>query len=321
MHHTYLIGILCLLIIIFVYHMRLNNGKTPTKTILNSTNNAGFVKPEHNLSFLLHNLSSGDKITLEGECEINYYTEHTTPTLLKFEIKKIMNHILNKIHDISHDTFSIDDILNIYEQIDIYGNKRYIIDSRILNVTSYYTIRLIFDIVVYNSDIYINYIHINTASSSNLINRYDRVDKQNGAAILDNVDTFGDGIRNILDGFYIPNFNVVGIEDDSNYKIDNVLTLNSMSKFYFPSSVNNSSIKSLEEKNLDGLVKMYVPQDISNIESVNFCNKETNEWNHQGYNLKNNKECPFQNNQTTSVFNRPYNRPGVLFNRSGINIH
>ena len=126
MHHTYLIGILCLLIIIFVYHMILNNGKTPTKTILNSTNNAGFVKPEHNLSFLLHNLSSGDKITLEGPCE-KIITLLLTPTLLKFEIKKIMNHILNKIHDISHDTFSIDDILNIYEQIDIYGNKRFLL--------------------------------------------------------------------------------------------------------------------------------------------------------------------------------------------------
>ncbi len=63
---------------------------------------------------------------------------------------------------------------------------------------------------------------------------------------------------------------------------------------------------------------MYVPSDISNIESANFCNKETNNWNSSAYNFTNNNECLFQNNQTTSVFNRPYSGPGVLFDRSGI---
>ena len=318
------IGII-LLILVIIFFMNKSQLHRDNHMIQNTHieyNEPNFVKPEHKLYYLLHKISNGDKINLEGECEINLYTQYTLPAQLKTKITNLVNHIFEKLYMISSTLYYVQDVNNVYEQIDSYGNKRYITDLTLHAMKGYYSVKLIIDIVLYNNEVYVNYIHVNTSSYNNIINRYDRVTSTN-QGVLDYVDTFNDNVRNLLDDHYSGNYKIIGISPtskDSDYSIENVLSLNSLLKLYLPSTTSSSTSEELQKKGLNSYLEMYFPPEINNIQSPSFCNKYKNNWNTLSTKLDdihiNDTTCLANLQQTTTEYNQPWQGPGLFFDRS-----
>lgn len=315
---NHILGFIIILIIILFYLSLLNNSSPLAHNVNKDVNT--FIKPENKLYYLFHNISSGNKITLKGKCESNYYTEYTIPTELKNYLKKSLTEIFETVHDISKSLFSINHITNVYEQIDKMDNRRYILKTTVTDINEYYTISLIIDLVYYRQQSYINYIHVDTSSNSTLINNYDRMDSNIRMGILDNKDTFSDNIRILLDDHYNSGHNLINVYPDKETNIDGVLSLESFSNYYFPSNMSNDSIKQYEENSLDGLVKSYLPQNITSVQAPSFCNKEDINWDMTGANFSSEKSlnCIMNNNQTIAKYNIPWQGPGLFFDRSGV---
>lgn len=315
---NYILGIVFIIIIILFYLSLLNNSSPLAHTVNKDKNS--FIKPENKLYYLFHNISSGKKLTLKGKCQTNYYTEYTVPTEIKTYLKKSLTEILNTVHDVSKSLFSINQITNVYEQIDSKDNRRYIFKTTITDINEYYTVSLIIDLIYYNKDMYINYIHVDTSSNSTLINYYDRMDSNIRMGILDNKDTFSDNIRILLDEHYNSGYDLINIYPDKEANIDGALSISSFSNYYFPSNMSNDSIKHYEENGLDGLVKSFLPQNITSVESPSFCSKDDINWNMTATNFSSEKSsnCIMNNNQTTAKYNVPWQGPGLFFDRSGV---
>jgi hypothetical protein len=305
-----------ILIAYFFYLAQLHT-VSPLSATVNKDKNS-FIRPENKLYYLLHNISSADKITLKGKCQSNYYTEYTVPTELKTFLKKNLTNILNTVHDISQSMFSVNNITNVYEQIDSSGNCRYIIKTTITDIKEYYTVGVIVDIIYYKQQMYINYIHIDTSSNSTLINNYDRVASNDTLAILDNKDTFSDNIRIILDEHYTTNYDLINVYPEEDTNTDGVLSLDSLANSFFPANMSNESIKQYEDNGLDGLVKGFLPQEITSVVDPSFCNKESLDWGISGTNVSTNSKCIASTNQTIAKYNVPWQGPGLFFDRSGV---
>jgi len=315
---NHILGITTILIVIIFYLSLLKN-PSPLSDTINKDKNS-FIKPENKLYYLFHNISSGKKISLKGKCITNYYTEYTIPTDLKNYLKKSLTEIFETVHDISNSFFSINQITNVYEQIDESDNRRYILKTTITDIKEYYTVSLIVDLVYYNQNMFINYIHIDTSSNSTLINRYDRMDSNIRMGILDNKDTFSDNIRILLDDHYNSGYDLINVYPNKDANVDGVLSISSFSNYYFPSNMSNDSIKNYEENGLDGLVKSFLPQNVTSALAPSFCNKEDINWDMTSSNFSSEKSssCIMNNNQTIAKYNVPWQGPGLFFDRSGI---
>lgn len=315
---NHMLGFTVILIFILFYLSLLKN-PSPLSDTVNKDKNS-FIKPENKLYYLFHNISSGKKIALKGKCQTNYYTEYTLPTDLKVYLKKSLSDIFETIHDVSQTLFSINQITNVYEQIDSSDNRRYILKVTITDINEYYTVSLIVDLAYYNGEMYINYIHVDTSSNSTLINYYDRMDNNIRMGILDNKDTFSDNIRILLDEHYTSGFELINIYPDKEANIDGTLSMNSLSNYYFPSNMSNDSIKQYEDSGLDGLVKSFLPQNITSVQAPSFCNKEDINWDMTGANFSSEKSssCIMNNNQTIAKYNVPWQGPGLFFDRSSV---
>jgi hypothetical protein len=312
--------ILCVtvILIIILFYLSLLTNPSPLSDTVNTDKNS-FIKPENKLYYLFHNISNGKKLSLRGKCLTNYYTEHTLPTELKNYLKRSITEILETIHDVSNSLFSIDRITNVYEQTDNNSNSRYILKTSVTDVNEYYTVSLIVDLIYYNGELYINYIHVDTASNSTLINNYDRMDSNIRMGILDNKDTFTDNIRILLDEHYNSGYELINIYPDKDANVDGTLSINSLSNYYFPANMSNESIKYYENTGLDGLVKSFLPQNITSIQAPSFCNKEDINWNTTGpLSEEHSSSCIMNNNQTIAKYNIPWQGPGLFFDRSGI---
>jgi hypothetical protein len=315
---NHMLGITVILIIILFYLSLLTNPSPLSDTVDKDKNS--FIKPENKLYYLFHNISSGKKLNLKGKCQTNYYTEYTLPTELKVYLKKSITEILETIHDVSNSLFSINQITNVYEQIDSNDNRRYILKTTITDINEYYNVSLIVDLIYYREELYINYIHVDTASNSTLINYYDRMDSNIRMGILDNKDTFSDNIRILLDEHYNSGYDLINIYPDKEAIIDGALSMNSLSNYYFPSNMSNDSIKHYEDSGLDGLVKSFLPQNITSVQAPSFCSKEDINWDMTASNFSSEKSnsCIMNNNQTIAKYNVPWQGPGLFFDRSGV---
>ena len=315
---NHMLGFTVILIFILFYLSLLKN-PSPLSDTINKDKNS-FIKPENKLYYLFHNISSGKKITLKGKCQTNYYTEYTLPTDLKLYLKKSLTDVFETIHDVSQTLFSINQITNVYEQIDSSDNRRYILKVTITDINEYYTVSLIVDLAYYKGEMYINYIHVDTSSNSTLINYYDRMDNNIRMGILDNKDTFSDNIRILLDDHYNSSYELINIYPGKEANIDGALSMNSLSNYYFPSNMSNDSIKHYEESGLDGLVKSFLPQNITSVQAPSFCNKEDIDWDMTGANFSSEKSnsCIMNNNQTIAKYNVPWQGPGLFFDRSSV---
>ena len=310
---NHLLFALITLTVILFYLSQLKN-KSPLADNINKDKNS-FIKPENKLYYLFHNISSGKKLTLRGKCNTNYYTENTLPVELKDYLKKSLTEILDTIHGVSSSLFSINQITNVYEQIDANDNRRYILKTNITDVNEYYTVSIIVDLVYYRKDLYINYIHIDTSSNSTLINNYDRMDSNIRMGILDNKDTFSDNILILLDEHYNHGYDLINVYPDKEATVDGALSINNLSNYYFPSNMTNESINYYEDTGLDGLVKSFLPKNIVSVTNPSFCNKEDINWDRK---LPDEKKCIMNNTQTIATYNVPWEGPGLFFDRSGI---
>ncbi len=315
---NHLIVSMAVLICILFYLSLLTNQSPLAHTVSREKNS--FIKPENKLYYLFHNISSGNKITLKGKCQTNYYTEYTIPTELKSFLKKSLTEILETMHDVSSSLFSVNQITNVYEQIDTNDNRRYIMKTTITDAKEYYTVSLIVDLVYYRGQIYINYIHVDTSSNSTIINQYDRMDSNIRMGILDNKDTFSDNIRILLDEHYNNHYDLVQVYPETDANVDGVLSIQSFANYYFPANMSNESIQQYETNGLDGLVKMFLPHEITSVEAPTFCSKEDIDWDSKAANFSSEKKpsCILNNNQTISKYNIPWQGPGLFFDRSGV---
>ena len=279
---------------------------------------SGHVKPEHLLYDVLQKYSNGDKVTLEGNCNVELYTKYTIDVDMKSKVSALVTDIFKSVYGITHLLFTVQELNNIYEQTDSAGNKRWIIDATLHSVSNHYSVKVIVDIVILNGEMYVNYVNINTASNNNIINRYDT--KYKDRAILNYHDNFTTNIRSLLDTHYKQHYKVIGVTDTKldyrNYDLEKVLSLNSLLKMYLPSNLSASSEQDFTRKGIDGYMEMYFPPDLTTIKSPQFCNKYLNGWEKDSVDLRGNQSCVFDHRTTTTEFNQPINTPGLFFDRS-----
>tara|TARA_Y100000389_G_scaffold188824_2_gene211830 strand:+ start:407 stop:1372 length:966 start_codon:yes stop_codon:yes gene_type:complete len=304
-----------ILIGLIYYYLRLNREHRPINHVKDES---GHVKPEHLLYDVLKQFSSGDKISLEGQCQVNLYSKHIINVDMKQKFKKLLNQIFSSVYGITHHLFQVQELNNIYEQVDSSNNKRYVVDATLNSVSNYYTARVILDIVVINGEVMVNYINVNDASNNNIIDRYDVVFQDQG--ILFNHNNFSSNIRSLLDTEYKKNNRLISLEskrlDSKNYNLENVLSLNSLLKRYLPSTLSSESEKNLRMKGLDGQFESYLPPSITTAKSPQFCNKYLNGWTSNSVNIPGDESCVFDHTNTETEYNQPYMAPGQFFNRS-----
>jgi hypothetical protein len=308
--HTVLFFIISL--VILFYYIPLNS----VTVLTNDT--YGHVKPEHLLYDVLKQFSSGDKITLAGECDVNLYSKHIIDVHMKHKFIKLINKIFVTTYGITNRLFQVQELNNIYEQIDSYNNKRYVVDATLNSVSNYYTARVILDIVIINNEIMVNYIHVNDASNNNIIDRYDIVYDNQG--ILLNHNNFTSNIRSLLDTEYKKDNKLIAIHSDKldskPYPLENVLSLNSLLQSYLPSTLSSDSEKNFKMKGIDGHLEMYLPPSITTAKSPQFCDKYLNGWTSNAVDLAGAEQCIFNQTSTATEYNQPYMAPGQFFNRS-----
>jgi hypothetical protein len=304
-----------ILVGLIFYYIHLNR-EIPTNQY--SVDQSGHVKPEHLLYDVLKQFSSGDKVNLSGACTVNLYSKHIIDVTMKQKFTKLLNEIFSSVYGITHRLFQVQELNNIYEQIDAFNNKRYVVDATLNSVSNYYTARVILDIVVINNEVMINYVNINDASNNNIMDRFDVV--YNNQGILFNHNNFSENIRSLLDTEYKKNHKLIAVNssqlDSKNYNLENVLSLNSLLKRYLPSTLSSESEKDLQMKGLDGQLEMYLPPSVTTAKSPQFCNKYLNGWTSNTVNIPGDEHCVFDHNTTETEYNQPYMAPGQFFNRS-----
>jgi len=284
--------------------IRTTTTTTTTTTPTPTTDSPGHVKTEHLLYDLLQQYSNGDKLYLAGQCNVNLYTKNIIDVDMKAQFTNLLNVTFRSIYGITQELFKVQELNNIYEQIDSSGNSRYIIDATLNAVNSYYTTKVILDIVILNNEVFVNYIDVNGASNNNIIDRYDVVFQDQG--ILFNHNNFSSNIRALLDTEYKKQHKLISIDsknmDSKNYNMEHVLSLKSLLKQYLPSTLSTESEKNLKMKGLEGHMEMYFPPSIKGIDSPQFCEE-------QG-------KCTFGHSNTETEYNQPFMAPGLFFDRS-----
>ena len=300
-------NVVIFIIVVILLYFFYDTGIEKVKHIPPVKDTSGHVKPEHLLYDVLQQYSSGDKVTLVGACNINLYTKYTIDSGMKHTFTRLLNEIFKSVYNISHKLFRVQELNNIYEQIDIFGNKRYIVDATLHSVSNYYTVKVILDIVTVDNEPMVNYISVNDASNNNIIDRYDIVYQDQG--ILLNHNNFTENIRSLLDTEYTDRFNVISVDSKKNHNFNNVLSLNGLLKHYLPSTLSSDSQDNLRMKGIDGLMEMYFPPDLMTPKSPQFCSKYLGE------------TCVFDQSSTQTEYNQPLMVPGQLFNRSSYPKH
>ena len=325
---NYLYLLLAVVIIFFIMDKMNNSSNSISNGITSNlgevkkknATNIGFVKPEHRLLDIFNNISNGSKIRLSGKCSQFIYNKNTIDTGLNEKLTYLLKDIINSINQISQTDYYIKKIENVYWLIDRKKNQRYISDFFIYDTKNYYTIRLISDIVIIDNEIYINYLHIQSGSNPTLVNNYDV--KFNSIGILFDSNMFHEDLTRIFDNYYSNSFRVVGVSDTNleynKEDLTEVLTLNSFKNLYIPSTISKGSYKDLQNKDLNGYLDMYLPENQEMIKSDAFCNKYKTEWDNYGVannNDTSNKNCYINNNATTEEINEPWFGPGVIHKR------
>jgi hypothetical protein len=301
------------------------NGNLSIDKVTNPTN-IGFVKPEHKLLKIFNDISNGSKIKLSGKCSQFIYNKNTINSELNEKLTYLIKDIINSVNQISQNDYYIKKIENVYCLIDRKKNQRYITDFFIYDTKNYYTIRLIADIVIIDEEIYINYLHIQSGSNTTLINNYDV--KFNSIGILFDSNMFHEDLIRIFDNYYSNSFRVVGVTDTNleynKEDLTEVLSLNSFKNAYIPPTISKDSYKELENKDLNGYLDMYLPENQDMIKSTAFCNKYKTQWDSYGVadnNDTSNTNCYINNNSTREELNDPWFGPGVIHQRVSNNTY
>ena len=325
MNYLYLILVIILLFVIcnhfnvFLMNRKINTSYQGEKN--KSPESIGFAKPEHRLLQIFNNISGGNKIKLAGNCNRFIYNKNTITPELNEKLVIIVKDIISSLNHIANNDFFIKTIENVYSIVDSKKNQRYLIDFFIYDTKNYYTIRLITDVVIIDGEIYINYLNLQSASNSILLNKYDI--KFNSSGILFDSDMFHKDLVSIFDNYYTNSFNVIGVSDTNleynKEDLSEVFTFNSFKNAYLPASISSKTYEELDKKDLTSYLEMYLPEKQSMINSKEFCNKYKIEWDTLGIPIETDVEeesCYANNNQTTNKINEPWFGPGVIYQRS-----
>ena len=230
---------------------------------------------------LLNDISSADKVILENITSKHILNKDIIDEELNIQVLDIIKKIINSINGISDYLLYLDSIENMYVMRDDDGNYRSILNCIIYEVKNFYTIRLTMDFVVFEGEVYFNFIDIDESSIHNIMNKYDI--RWETIGILTNYDMFDDDVRNILDKHY------------SEYGI------------VFLNNKDNTNDKS-STFTLSQLMNRYLPSESSNIDELSpyFCKKDGQYWNSRGV-LNRNKgiNCIKHDNTYQGVPNTP----------------
>jgi len=284
-------------------------------------NPIGFVKPEHRLLKILGSLSSGPKVKLGGICSHTIYNKNTLPVELREASVHLASRLIQSVAQISRQEYYMKKIENVYHLRDRKGNQRFILDFFIYDVANYYTIRLIADVVILDGITYVNYLNLQTASNSTLLNKYDM--KFNSMGILFGNEMFQENIGSLFDTMYMNSFKVIGINDTNleytKEDLSDIVTLEALETGYMPSHLSPGSVQELQEKGLESYLEMYLPPNQSTIKDPLFCKKYKIEWDTHGIPYEREDipdSCIRHNNQARAKINDPWFGPGLLYDRS-----
>ena len=291
--------IFCVVVVYLVYLSQLNSAPPSKDT-------SGVAQPSHLLYDVLNQYSSGNKISLEGACEVNLYVKYTIDVSQKKLFTELLNQIFKATYNITDQLFKVQEINNIYEQRDSLGNTRHIIDATLHSMNNHYTVKVILDVVDLNQELYINYISVNPASNTNVVKRYDIVYQHTG--ILLNENNFSENVRSLLDDTYRSQDALIAVDarqmDSKNYKLEEVLTVSNVLRNYFPANFSKASQDNYDSKGITGYLEMYLTPDQPTVESPSYCEQLDGQ------------RCIVYHNSTATEYTQPYMTPGLFYDRS-----
>ena len=288
--------LLAIVIFIFIIFFILNNLTEKNYQIVNIEGDLKDTKERNGLMQLLNDISSADKIILNGIIEEWGMTKGVIDEELNNQIISIIREVLNSISGISKYLFFVKKVENMYVMKDSEGNFRCILNCFIYEIKKYYTIKLSMDIVSYEDEIYFNFIDIDESSINTILNRYDI--KWDSMGILSKYDTFDKNTKDILDNYYNSNYDIVYLNNkDPDIDKTSTFTLNQLIKYYRPSNI---------------------PIDES---SPYLCKKNLNQWNYKGIKERNIQKCTVNDNSYQGFPNLPINGPSTITHNPDNNEH
>jgi hypothetical protein len=298
MNNILLIGII---ITLFFLYLFLNKKKVKVYGLENKikqqiNTQSNFVKPNNAFYHLFDKisieLSQENKIELTKQSVESMYTRDTIPENLLGFLKKLIDNTIEKTIKIRQNVdYYIKNIIEVYQQVDINKNQRYIIKCFIYDIKNFYDVKILLDIVVINDNVYVNYIGNDISSQINILNKYDK--KLSRVGYLYNRNNINDNVKQIIDSYYKQNFNLIGYDasplEYSHYisKLDTVYTYN-----------------------IDDLSKYYVPPDIPTLNDPRFGQNHLSEWDEHGVDLNTGNNNYVHNTSYFEKSNVPLNLPG-----------
>ena len=294
--------------------LTMNNFKEDiNNNVSNLSDNIKYNK-NTNISLNLTRLNIVDnaKISLNKTSVDNVYIKNTIPNdLSDFLLEVIKISIHNKINS---SNFIVKDLERVYEQVDEYNNRRYVIIFMLYDTKHFHTDKIIIDFIINinNDNLYVNTIKQIFNSYSNLVNNYDR-------KILNLIN---DGKNYYYTGGYLKDnkpiddmIEIINSDYKDNYKLD-----------YLNIELNFSNIDFdfKNKKYLDEYSEIYLPsqnikKDKISLKNPNFCKKNlNNQWDKNGilkHNPKN-KDCILQDTTSSYVNNQPEFYPSFILNNN-----
>lgn len=288
----YLVTFLIVFFIIWKLLLR-DNGIKYKSTYVESfqENTVSFTNPQNMFLKAMSDIKQSDKIILENVTSKCYLDKNTIDVELNKKVTDILKDVISHLNRILKESeYFIKDLEGLYVIKDDKENYRLVISSFIYDIKNHYQVKFIMDIVYLNNEYYLNYLNIDERATNNILNKYDVRQVNNyTSGVLLSYDMVNDDLENTLNEHYTTNNNILDYVNIQN-KQYNFFKLNDLSKYY-------------------------LPEDVPNLFSPSFCDKDSNEWTTNGVPKQNRNlpdTCIANNNSLTKILNDPYDAPGVL---------
>lgn len=249
--------------------------------------NFQFMNPEHSLLYTLNNIELAEKVTIGDIKDQWSVTKDTIDANLNKKIVQFIMDTIDTLGIFTKQDYYLHTIENIYVMKDKDENFRIVGDAFLQDIKSFYSVRITFDFVKYNGDVYINYLDIDESSVNNIMDRYNV--KWNSQGILSGYNAFNKDVVALLDNHYVSNTSIVSLKKDTR--------------------------ESALDKTLR-IVQVPGQPDKPSIEFPMFCKKHTNRWGYEGHALPTIQKCMFHNPYYAIYPNQPYFAPGITTQRS-----
>lgn len=287
----YLVGIL--IIFLLLWKLCSYKYKSKSRKIENfEQNTKSFIEPENMFYKALSDIKLSDKIILQNVVSKCYLDKDTIEPELNNKVNDILKETISHINKIIKEgEYFIKRLEGLYIIKDNTGNFRLIISSFIYDVKNYYQVKFIMDIVFMKGEYYINYMNIDERATNNIVNKYDvRNVNNNSIGVLLSYDMVNDDLEDTLNQYYRTNNNIIDF-----------------------TNINKNEYNFIK---ISDLSKYYLPENVPNLFSPTFCDKESDSWDQNGVPNENDnipKSCVANNNAITKILNQPYDAPGVLY--------